>query len=74
MMSLTHRIVLLVEDEVAVRGITSEWLRDLGYHMLEAEDGPTALDVLTRTDHLDLLVTDVGCKRRPMTAYRIGSA
>ena len=56
----SHRIVLLVEDEVAVRVITSEWLRDLGYHILEAEDGPTALDVLTRTDHLDLLVTDVG--------------
>jgi CheY-like chemotaxis protein len=51
---------LLVEDEVAVRVITSEWLRDLGYHMLEAEDGPTALGMLNSTNHLDLLVTDVG--------------
>jgi CheY-like chemotaxis protein len=40
--------------------MTSEWLSDLGYRMLEAEDGPTALGVLNRTDHLDMLVTDVG--------------
>jgi len=56
----SHRIVLLVEDEADVRGMTSEWLSDLGYRMLEAEDGPTALGVLNRTDHLDMLVTDVG--------------
>jgi PAS domain S-box-containing protein len=54
--------VLLVEDEAQVRAVSAEHLRDLGYTVLEAVDGPSALRVLG--DHrglpLDLLVTDVG--------------
>jgi PAS domain S-box-containing protein len=54
--------VLLVEDEAEVRAIAAEHLRDLGYTVLEAVDGPSALRILqdSRGSHLDLLVTDVG--------------
>jgi PAS domain S-box-containing protein len=54
--------VLLVEDEAEVRAMAAEHLRDLGYTVLEAMDGPSALRILqdTRGSHLDLLLTDVG--------------
>jgi CheY-like chemotaxis protein len=35
------RTVLLVEDEQDVREMTAEHLRDLGYRVLEAEEGGT---------------------------------
>jgi len=52
--------VLLVEDDEDVRALAAEWLRELGYQVLEAEDGSAALGLLARTSHVDLLVTDVG--------------
>jgi PAS domain S-box-containing protein len=55
-----HACVLLVEDEGDVRLGVAEWLRELGYLVLEAQDGPAALELLGRTTDVDLLVTDVG--------------
>jgi PAS domain S-box-containing protein len=52
--------VLLVDDEDGVRMPASTHLRELGYRVLEAEDGPTALRLLKSISRLDLLVTDVG--------------
>jgi CheY-like chemotaxis protein len=52
--------VLLVEDEAGVRAIAAEHLRDLGYAVLEAEDGPAALRLLRSVARVDVLVTDVG--------------
>ncbi len=52
--------VLVVEDEPVVRGLVVEVLRDLGYHALEAVDGPSGLEVLLSRRRLDLLVTDIG--------------
>jgi CheY-like chemotaxis protein len=54
--------VLLVEDEAEVRAIAAEHLRELGYMVLEAVDGPSALRILrdNRSPPLDLLLTDVG--------------
>jgi PAS domain S-box-containing protein len=54
--------VLLVEDEAEVRALAAEHLRDLGYSVLEAVDGQSALRILrdSRGWHLDLLLTDVG--------------
>jgi CheY-like chemotaxis protein len=58
----TGGTVLLVEDEVGVRTMASEHLRELGYAVLEAANGSEALRVLhdSRGAHVDMLVTDVG--------------
>ncbi len=54
-------VVLLVEDEVEVRQVAAETLRDLGYQVLEAPTGPAALELLqSRRHRIDVLVTDVG--------------
>ena len=50
--------VLLVEDEADLRALAAETLRERGYAVLEAEDGPTALRHLK--GKVDALVTDVG--------------
>jgi PAS domain S-box-containing protein len=54
------KTVLLVEDEPDVREMTAEHLRDLGYRVLEAEEGAAALRLVQAGAHLDLLVSDVG--------------
>jgi CheY-like chemotaxis protein len=51
--------VLLVDDEDAARQPAADRLRELGYTVLEARDGPEALRILATT-RPDLLVTDVG--------------
>ncbi len=52
--------VLLVEDEEAVRGAASEYLRLRGYTVLEASNADDALTIAARTNgNLDLVVTDV---------------
>jgi CheY-like chemotaxis protein len=52
--------VLVVEDEPVIRDLIVEVLQDLGYHALEAEDGPAGMKILNSTERVDLLVTDVG--------------
>jgi CheY-like chemotaxis protein len=51
--------VLVVEDEEGVRNHSTLILRELGYRVLEAENGAAALAVLTR-EKVRLLFTDVG--------------
>jgi PAS domain S-box-containing protein len=51
--------ILLVEDEAPVMAITRAFLRDLGYHVLEARNGPEALGILRSSEPIDLLFTDV---------------
>ena len=53
--------VLVVEDSAEVRAYSAEVLRELGYRVLEAHDGPSALAVLERPAgaRVDLLFTDV---------------
>ncbi|HEY0630282.1 MAG TPA: response regulator, partial [Sphingomicrobium sp.] len=52
--------ILVVEDDDDVRAYTVECLRDLGYRVLEAHDGPSALRLLERQENpVDLLFTDV---------------
>ena len=52
--------VLLIEDEHALRDIVEEVLREAGYRVLTAHDGPTGLQILHSDTRVDLLVTDVG--------------
>jgi signal transduction histidine kinase len=50
--------ILVVEDDEALRDYTAEVLGELGYAVLRARDGASALQVLER-QHVDLLFTDV---------------
>ena len=52
--------VLVVEDDVTVRDLVLEVLRELGYTALQAPDGPAGLALLRSARRVDLLVTDVG--------------
>ena len=56
----TGRAVLLVDDEDIGRQAAAERLRELGYRVLEAADGPAALHLLDGGVRVDMLVTDVG--------------
>jgi CheY-like chemotaxis protein len=60
MPSTAGEVVLVVEDEDAVRALVVEVLNELGYRAREAIDGPSALKALEGNDRVDLLVTDVG--------------
>jgi len=51
--------VLVVEDDPEVLDVTVESLRMIGYDVLTAPDGPSALDVLGRESDIDVLFTDV---------------
>ena len=52
--------ILVVEDDDDVRIFTVESLRELGYRVLEAHDGPSALRLLERQEEpVRLLFTDV---------------
>lgn len=53
-------IVLVVEDEPVVRELVMDMLGELGYRVLEAEDGASALAILQAEQTIDLLLTDVG--------------
>ncbi|MGE3477098.1 MAG: ATP-binding protein [Rhodospirillaceae bacterium] len=51
--------VLVVEDEAAVRKLTVQSLADLGYKVVEAENGERALELLGAHPEVSLLFTDV---------------
>lgn len=51
--------ILLVEDEVAVRRATAEFLRLQGYNVIEAKDGLDALSLAQEDSPIQLVVTDV---------------
>jgi signal transduction histidine kinase/DNA-binding response OmpR family regulator len=51
--------ILVLEDDMNVRAYSSEVLRELGYRILEAPDGQTALHMLEGQTRVDLLFTDV---------------
>jgi len=52
--------ILVIEDDPVVRGLIVELLDELGYHAIEAKDGPSALALLQAEGRIDLLVTDIG--------------
>jgi PAS domain S-box-containing protein len=51
--------ILVLEDDDDVRTYSVESLRELGYRVLEAHDGPSALRLLERQTRVDLLFSDV---------------
>ena len=55
----TREAILVVEDDERVRQLTTKRLKLIGYRVLEAHDGPSALEILRRGDHVDLVFTDL---------------
>jgi CheY-like chemotaxis protein len=51
--------ILVIEDDEPVRQLTMKCLRMIGYRVLEASDGPKALDILVKGAPVDLVFTDL---------------
>ncbi|MFA7664649.1 MAG: PAS domain S-box protein [Burkholderiaceae bacterium] len=56
--------ILAVEDDEAVRAVAVEFLRKLGYRVLEASEAADALELLEREPGIDLLFTDIMLRGR----------
>ena len=52
-------VVMVVEDEDRVRAWSVEALRELGYTVVDAHDGPEALRLIEAGQAIDLLFTDI---------------
>jgi signal transduction histidine kinase/ActR/RegA family two-component response regulator len=55
---LKGSIILLVDDDNAVREITASMLREIGYVVLEVGSGGAALDFLGEESNIDLVLLD----------------
>lgn len=54
-----HETILVVEDDKEVRDVVVEVLKTLGYKVLTAGDGAEGLELLRRSEHVDLVLTDM---------------
>jgi CheY-like chemotaxis protein len=54
-----QELVLVVDDEPAVRELAVDALKELGYRTMEAMDGIAALKLLEQDFEIDLLLTDI---------------
>jgi signal transduction histidine kinase/PAS domain-containing protein len=52
--------VLIIDDEPAIRMVIAEVLTEVGYRVIEADDGPSGLRIIQAGGRIDLLITDVG--------------
>lgn len=57
--SAERRTVLVVDDDSDVCKVVIMQLKSLGYAHLSAMDGPSAIDVIRRSDDIDLMMTDM---------------
>jgi CheY-like chemotaxis protein len=55
----TPATVLVVDDDQLVREPIADYLREVGYDVLEAGDAHEAIDLVGHADHVDLVFTDV---------------
>jgi signal transduction histidine kinase/CheY-like chemotaxis protein len=55
----TREAILVVEDDSRVRQLTIKRLKLIGYRVLEAADGPTALEIVKRGEPVDLVFADL---------------
>ena len=52
--------ILVVDDEPSVRAVLTDMLHELGHVVIEAEDGPSAIQIVESECRIDLLISDVG--------------
>jgi len=55
----TDRLVLLVEDDPDVRRVVRMQLTDLGYPVLEAENGPEAVSIIANVPDIAIMLSDI---------------
>ncbi|MBI3711264.1 MAG: PAS domain-containing protein [Proteobacteria bacterium] len=55
-----HETILVVDDDPEVRDFLDTVLSSLGYRVMLAPDGQVALDLVSRSDRIDLMLTDIG--------------
>jgi CheY-like chemotaxis protein len=55
----SRETILVVEDDPRVRALTIKRLKLIGYDVLEAADGPSALEILKRNQRVDLVFSDL---------------
>ena len=53
-----NKTVLLVEDERRLREIVSDYFRNEGFEVIEAEDGKKALELFAEHE-IDLIMLDI---------------
>lgn len=51
--------ILVVDDEVLIRMVVAEHLRDCGYRVIEAGDGEEAIAVLKADGRIDIVFSDI---------------
>ena len=51
--------ILVVEDDPDLRKLVVSMVRGLGYNVIAANDGKSALEAVAKARHIDLLLTDV---------------
>src|ERR1700722_2890400 len=54
-----RKIILVVEDEVLIRFVISEYLRDVGFQVVEAGSADEALEYLGTLNEVALVFSDV---------------
>ena len=52
-------MILLVDDDDVVRETSADMLEELGYTVMQAANGPQALDMLDANPGFDVMVTDI---------------
>jgi PAS domain S-box-containing protein len=57
--AIGEEIILVAEDDEALRSYTVQILAELGYHVVEAPDGVAALQIVQARKDIDLLFTDI---------------
>ena len=53
------KTILTVDDSKTMRDMVNATLRESGFNVLEAGDGEEALKVLTDSDVVDMIITDI---------------
>jgi signal transduction histidine kinase/CheY-like chemotaxis protein len=52
-------VILLVEDEPDLLALGARFLEDLGYRVIQASNGPAALEAAQKAPRVDLLLSDI---------------
>lgn len=53
------RVVLVVEDEILIRIAIADYLRDVGYSVIESANAQDAIEVVASRVPVDLVFTDI---------------